>query len=614
MNVPRRPFVALSLAHLALSAGISCGGAGPPTRPVRLVAREVEIDRGLAEARRRALDPTPQNLADARRTLQSLLSQHPWSNLAPVARLLLVRVLIAQDALESARVELSRVDTRIDPDLPRQHDIAHSLIDARVAARSRNTDDHRAQLTEALTLARPLDQTRPDPEETVALACVLAECAAIEADPNAAVQSIARSLAAVERAERSGTRWVRTGLRCEAPEARERLLADIAARAADLTSLANAIDASESGSPLRRPLAERLLAVARESGRVSSYTRFFADLADDRAVQDAPSVRASAAVIGLMIPLSGPRAAVGTSILRGAQIALEHTTNIRIVLEDEGTNPAQSAAAFDRLHAQGARAVIGPSRDDLAPGAAIRAESFSIPVFLLAVPPGIQVTGAMIQPVAPPTEARAAALARALGTMNQRLRALVIASSTSEPLSGACEEALLQAGVPVSSAPFDAFVVPHRAGFTPVFAGDYGREPRLAIAHAVESLRGRAVLDARAAVVDQLTSTPSPSEDARTTGVWVGVRGSADLPPLVARWCERYEESPDETALLAHDAAILAATALRRTEGLPRPALHPQRELATSTIVRGAPWSAAMPAAAARCPRPNTPHPTPDSP
>jgi hypothetical protein len=614
MSAPRRALGTLALGTLGLS--LACASGGPATRPVRLVAQQPEVDQALAEARGAAVASTPQGLSAAESALRRMLAAHPSSNLAPVARLLLVRVLIARDQLSAARIELSRVDTRVDPDLTPQTQIVHGVLDAREAAQARNTDDHRAHLREARGLVLPLDGTRPDPAETVELSCALAECATIEPDSALAVLTLARALSAVERAEASGTLWVRTGLRCEDPAARAQLLDDVAARVDELPALARAIDASTPASPLRRALAERLLERARQARQTARFANYFADLSDDRAAQDAPGEGDSAtAVIGLMIPLSGPRAAIGTSILRGAQLALERAPGVRLVLEDEGLEPAESVAAVDRLHAQGARAMIGPSRDRLAPGAAIRAASLGVPLFLLAVPPGIEATGALIRPAAPPTLDRAEALARAVREVIRSPRALVIASSFSERrasaergselIADASEEALLRSGVLASSVWFDAFVLPRRAGFTPLVVGDLGREHRLVVAHALEALRGRAVLDARAAMGDQRADEPDGPSDPRTPGVWVGVRGAPALPSRVAQWCARYGESPDETALLAHDAALLAAEALRRTTGLAPAALDPERALVTSTIVRGAPWSPSMPAAAARCPAPD---------
>lgn len=598
----------MGLLSATLAFASACGASPSTRRPVRLVSRDVALDTQLAAARRLAFEATPRSLADAEAALREVIARFRAEPLAQSARLLLVRVLIARDQLDAARLELARVDVRPDPELAAQRDIAHGVLDARDAARAQNTDDHRAHLLDARRLLTPLERARPDAAETVEMACALAECAAVEEDPSAALRAITRALATVERAETAGTPWVRTGLRCEDPVARASLVEAVAARVAEPRALTESIDQSEAGSTLRRPLALRLLDIARSRNEISRYLRWLADLPDDRAMQSThASAASSTSVVGVIIPLSGPRAAIGTSVLRGAQLALERVPNLRIAIEDEGADPAQSAAATDRLFAQGARAVLGPTRGEFASSAAIRGQSLSIPVFLLADAPAIESTGAQINVATPTTAARAEAITRAVVTNSRSPRALVIAPASSYSLAEAVEDALLQSGVSASDTTFDGALVPRREGVTRVFVGDLGREPRLAVARALRNPRNqvRSVLDARAAMGDDVSvrddAAPAVS-DPRTPGVWVGVRAGPGFDALLREWCARFGESPDEWALLAHDAAIRAAAALRR-QGAREPALDAALSLVAGTIVADAPWTSVLPAAAARCPR-----------
>ncbi len=604
-----------ALALVASLAVAACSSSSAQTRPVRLVSAEIALDRALADARRDALEATPASLARAENTLRTVLQRFAREPLAQSARVLLVRVLVARDHLDEARVELARIDVSPEPDLVAQRDIAHGVLDVRDAARSQNTADHRAHLADALRLLQGLERARPDGAETVEMACALAECAAIDADANRAVRTLARTLATVERAETAGTPWVRTGLRCEDPAARSTLLEAVASRVGDTSALTQAIDGSVEGSALRRPLALRLLDLARARDSVPNFLRYFADLPDDRATQAAPSTALSTvAVVGLVLPLSGPRSAVGTSILRGAQLALERVPNVRIALEDEGTDPSQTAAAIDRLFAQGARAIIGPTRDEFAGPAAIRAQSLSVPLFLLAVPPAIESTGSQVRAAAPSTALRAEALARAVVSNGRSPRALIVASADSDRIAEATEDALLQVGVGATRAVFDGLgPVPRRDNVTVVFVGDPGREPRLAIGRSLRQRRGRWVLDARSAIHDFAPAsddTSAPS-DSRAIGPWVGVRAGEGFEPMLTAWCARFGESPDELALLAHDAAIRAAESLRRPgatgASTPALALDPQLALTAGTVAADAPWSASLPAAAARCPARSTP-------
>lgn len=573
------------------------------------MSRDVAFDRAIADARRLAFEGTPQSLAEAEQRLRSTIRAHANEPLAQSAQVLLVRVLVARDDLDHARVELSRIDSRPDPDLVAQRSIAHGVLDARDAARSQNTDDHRAHLAEARRLLAPLERTRPDPAETVEIACALAESTAIEQDPTTALQTVARTLATIEHAETAGTPWVRTGLRCEDPRARASLIEQVAQRATDPRALTDAIDASETGSLLRRPLALRLLELARARDDVPRYLRWLADLPDDRATQSSSTnALSSSSVVGLVVPMSGARAAIGTSVLRGAQLALERVPNVRIAIEDEGTDPSQTAAAIDRLFAQGARAIIGPTRDEFAGPAAIRAQSLSVSLFLLAVPQGIESTGALVHPAAPSTLDRAEAVARAVVAVGRSPRALIIAPSTADPLAEATQDALLQLGVGASNAVLEGTNVPRRDGVTLVFVGDPGREARLAIARTVRSrgLRSRWVLDARAAMHDFAAAPDDPAapqgapNDPRTPGPWVGVRAGTGFHTALRAWCARFGESPDELSLLGHDAAIRAVEALRRS-GAPSLALDPQRALVTGTLAANDRWTNALPAAAARC-------------
>lgn len=610
---PRARSIAVGFALGCALAG--CSGSSVQTRPVRLVSAQIEVDRDLAEARREALEGTPASLESAERKLRQLIERAPREPLAQVARVWLVRVLVARDQIDAARIELLRVDVSPEPDLVAQRDIAHGVLDARDAARSQNTADHHAHLADAQRMLSTLERTRPDRAETVEMACALAECAAIDTDANRAVRTLARTLATVERAETAGTPWVRTGLRCEDPAQRAALVAEVAERAGLATALSRAIDEMPEGSALRRPLALRLLELARQQQTVPDFMRYFADLPDDRATQNtAETSLSNTVVIGVVLPLSGPRSAVGTSVLRGAQLALERLPNVRIAVEDEGTNTEQTAAAIDRLASQRARAILGPTRDELAAPAAIRAQSQGISLYLLAVPPDIGSTGALVRAAAPSTSARAEAIARATGANGRSPRALVIAATDADKIAEATEDALLQLGIGASRAVFSGTgAIPHRDNMTSVFVGDPGREARLLIARSLRRGRGRWVLDARSALNDY---TPSADENApadpRAIGPWVGVRAGEGFDPLLAAWCARYGESPDELALLAHDAALRAYEAIRRAPNgpaltMPALALDPQLALVSATIAANATWTSAMPAAAARCPARSTP-------
>lgn len=92
--------------------------------------------------------------------------------------------------------------------------------------------------------------------------------------------------------------------------------------------------------------------------------------------------------IGLAVPLSGPYAAFGESVLRGVILALdpfsEEPGRFQLLLRDTAGDPAEQARVIRELADAGARAVIGPMRSVVAAAAAPIAAEVRIPMLTLA--------------------------------------------------------------------------------------------------------------------------------------------------------------------------------------------------------------------------------------
>jgi hypothetical protein len=547
---------------LALAA---CGPAArTTTRPITLASPDRRVDEALAAARQAALEG---DLERATETLESLLARAPRDPLAPVARLLLARVTLARGDVHAAERLARATDVASDPALAR----TRRLVLGVAAARARASGD-------ALTFLRPLEGRLPDRAETAELSCALAESEARAGDPARAL----RAIAMVDALAMEGTAWLATGLSCEQPDARLALASRVLERLRDPGVLAATLDRLPPDSPLRRPIAVRLRALAEQTHDLGRWLGWLADLPDNSAapsVSSAASAQRATRVVGVLAPLTGPRSAVGVAMLRGAQYALEQVEGTRVIPEDEGDSPAAIAAAVDRLAARGVRAIVGVSREDLGPAAAIRAQALGIDLWILAPAPGVESTGPRVHLAGPIADARAGALANAMPDAAGGVT-LLFAEDAGD-VADRLERLLTAAGISVRRAPLDTATrsAPERGA--QVVLGTPGREIRAALARAAERAPTRWLFEARAALPG-------------SAGTWVGVRAGPGFAALRATWCARVGEPPDELALLAHDAARAAVA--RDT-----PVLAPDLALTAATVAPGRAVPADAPAAAARC-------------
>ena len=96
----------------------------------------------------------------------------------------------------------------------------------------------------------------------------------------------------------------------------------------------------------------------------------------------------ASATLGLVLPLSGPYAKVGESMLRGVVLAAglydQKPSQLHLVVRDSGGEAARAASAVSELAAAGVTAVIGPVRSAETIAAAPPAESAHIPLLSFA--------------------------------------------------------------------------------------------------------------------------------------------------------------------------------------------------------------------------------------
>jgi branched-chain amino acid transport system substrate-binding protein len=96
----------------------------------------------------------------------------------------------------------------------------------------------------------------------------------------------------------------------------------------------------------------------------------------------------ASATLGLVLPLSGPYAKVGESVLRGITLGAglydEKPSQLHLLVRDSGGEASKAATAVNELAAAGVAAIIGPVRSSEALSAAPVAEAARVPLLSFA--------------------------------------------------------------------------------------------------------------------------------------------------------------------------------------------------------------------------------------
>lgn len=549
-STPRAP-TAFALA----CAAAACASSPAPGRDARLVSRAAELDQGLARAQQLTLADARYDEAAA--LLESLRARHPGEALAHIAALRLARVEIAR--AERAEGDVSRaallraaslaagVTEGVDPALDMQRDLVLGLLAARAGASA-----------EGLRRLRPLDGRMIDAGENASVACgLLALESGDTGDPVRALRSLAHVEAALERA----VRWPPTGLGCEDADARRAALDAALPRVDRPQVLADTLDLLPAGYAGRAAIARRLRALAESAGELNRWLRWLADLGDEEATLTTNAVGPveDPVTIGLLVPVSGARTALGVDIVRSVQLALNRQRNVLILVQDEGRDFTSARRAYDNLVARGARWIIGPTREELGRIVAgwVQQSTQGVELFLLA-PWEDAVTFGPVHLAAPGLRDRLAATRAAALRLGRRVS--VVAPAVGDEDGPATPELSAQsfAGrLRVDLGAHGASVVPEAGSDVRVLSGSALAGNRERVVRRARGAAGRWVVDAR------LGWSEMP-------GVWVGV-GVGDETAFAryhSGFCMLSGYAPGELGLLAHDAA---RAVLQITRGVAAP-------------------------------------------
>ncbi len=99
--------------------------------------------------------------------------------------------------------------------------------------------------------------------------------------------------------------------------------------------------------------------------------------------------RVAPAMVGVVLPLSGPFQAWGKAIRDGVDLALGPKSGVQVVYEDSRGDPLAAASAVEDLAGKGAIAVLGPVGEAESRSAAVRAEELGVPLVSLSRAEGL---------------------------------------------------------------------------------------------------------------------------------------------------------------------------------------------------------------------------------
>ncbi|MFO0682749.1 MAG: penicillin-binding protein activator [Sandaracinus sp.] len=432
----RPPLFGALLVALGMSG---CPGPGLAVHEVApaLHTEDVDAESDLHAADQAVLDG---RTADARTAYQAFLAEHPSDPLVPLAHLGLGRVLLADGQPAEALAEL---------------DLARGSSDDVVEERARF---HRGialfflhRDAEAVEALLPLRGATTDPDDTRLLLETLATAATRTGDFVLALSALdERHASAASDAERQDAeRRARAIVESEiSPEQlargydelrRDRVSWPLVA----VRSLRAAYDASDVARV--RAIAEALHA---------QHVELTSELAE--IVSRAERIEhADPAVIGAILPLTGPAREIGQHALRGLVLASGAPPDgppppgsAQLVFRDDASDPARAVTAVDELVSQHrAIAIIGPLDGPVAEAAAARAQALGVPLIALSARGELTSAGPMVFRLFPTLDAEARTLVdAAIRRGAHRFAILRPASGYGNAMHTAFERAVSAAG------------------------------------------------------------------------------------------------------------------------------------------------------------------------
>ena len=271
--------------------------------------------------------------------------------------------------------------------------------------------------------------------------------------------------------------------------------------------------------------------------------------------------------LALLVPMSGPNAAVGQSIANAATMALLDTSSqsLRITTYDTATG-AQSAAA--RALADGNRLILGPLLSDDVQAAAVVARPARVPmitfsndnraagqdVFVLGLDPGQSV-------------ARVLSFAKAQGV--NRVAALIPTGDYGQRSGAAMVSAAREAGVTIASTEsYDrsnpsiasaARRVRQAGGHDGVLIADAGR----IAAQAAPLLKALGAAKPRLLGTELWSGESAVLTSPALRGGWFAALPDARYPQFVNSYRARFGSTPHRLATLGYDSVLLAIRVAR---------------------------------------------------
>jgi ABC-type branched-subunit amino acid transport system substrate-binding protein len=560
---------------------------GCPARAVRLndvagTTDDPEAERAFRTAQALVAE---QRWPLARAEAEAFLIRFPEDPLVPDASLLLGRVALATGDVPRARELFARVRRGPDAALGEQAAFFDGLAlaragDARAALSAlRPFAGRMVDRAEAALLYRTLaDAARTTGDRVEALRWLDALHSVVEAEPArvealTACQAVADGPLAPAEIERAIQTLPRDGV------------------AWPLVVLRRAKDALDEGDFAAADRMHALLheAVGGQDARVGSLS----DTIADRRNVDARA-------IGAILPLSGRAREVGAEVLRGLLTASEpmqegiaEGRRFRLVVRDDGGDPARAAAAVDDLvQTEHVIAILGPVEGASAEAAARRAQALGVPLLLLSPREGLTTAGPNVFRTYLTNGAEAAALAQdalaARGIRDvaivypdipygQALRAALTGQAASNGL-----RVVTEVRYPAGTRSFGELLAPlHTTTATAIVLPCPASDVRL-LAPAIAAaglwsapVGGRAVGQPSGARPVQLvlTSVGIDPETLRVAGRYLQgalvstafVPGTA--PDLESAYLARFERAPTVHAAFAHDAFQLVRRAVEAGAG-----------------------------------------------
>jgi len=264
--------------------------------------------------------------------------------------------------------------------------------------------------------------------------------------------------------------------------------------------------------------------------------------------------------VAVIVPLTGPDGAVGTSISNAARLALADTReqSIRIQVYDSA-GPGGAAAATQRAIADGSRLILGPLLAEDVRAAAPVARRAGIPVIAFSNDEGVAGDGVYIMGFTPDQSiSRVVSFARGKGTTS--FGALVPTGLYGQRAAQALLAAIRKSGGRVASIEsYDRSQASVTAAARrlnakgPLDAVLIGDSTRMA-ALAAPALK----VGSRRLGTELWGTDRAIGKTAALRGAWYAAAPDAQFDRLVTRYRARYGKTPYRLASLGYDAVLLA--------------------------------------------------------